>query len=190
MGNEWIDKTNVKKDLGVWIIDNFSPEKHINKITGDSTYQLLRNIRMAFKYLDEEMINKLITSLLQPKLEYTAVIWSPHKKDLKNLERIQRATTKMAPSLRDLPYEERISRLKLPTLEKRRERGDFIAVYRVSKYLEKIDRNDLFVWDDRTTRGQKKKLKRTTCKRDIEIYSFPNRNIEASNKLHVEVINA
>ena len=41
--------------------------KHINKITGD-THKLLRNIRMAFKYLDEEMIKKLITSLIGPKL--------------------------------------------------------------------------------------------------------------------------
>ena len=51
----------------------------------------------------------------------------------------------MAPSLSDLPYEERLSRLKLPTLEKIREKGDFIAVYRASKGLEKIDREDLFV---------------------------------------------
>ena len=78
MGNEQINKTNVKKDLGVWITDNLSPEKHIYKITGD-TYQVLRNIRMAFKYLDEEVINKQITSLIQQKLEYAAVIWSPHK---------------------------------------------------------------------------------------------------------------
>ena len=55
IGNEWINKTNVKKDLGVWITDNLLSEKHINKITGD-TYQLLRNIIMAFNYLDEEMI--------------------------------------------------------------------------------------------------------------------------------------
>ena len=58
----------------------------------------------------------------------------------------------MPPSLRDLPYEERLSRLKLSTLKKRRERGDFIAVYRASKDLEKINRDDLFVCDDRTTK--------------------------------------
>ena len=139
IGNEWINKTNVEKDLGVWIIYDLSPEKHINKITGD-TYQLLRNIRMAFKYLGEEMINKLITSLIPPKLEYVAVIWSPHKKkDLKKLERIERAATKMAPSLRNLSYEEWLSRLKLPTLEKRRERADFITVYRASKRGERGD---------------------------------------------------
>ena len=53
------------------------------------------------------------------------------------IERIQIAATKMAPSLGDLPYEERFSRLKLPTFEKRRERGNLIAVYRASKTLEK-----------------------------------------------------
>ena len=58
----------------------------------------------------------------------------------------------MAPSLRNLPYEERISRLKLSTLKKIRERGDFKAVYRASKGLKKIDGDDLFAWDDRTTR--------------------------------------
>ena len=95
--------------------DNLSPEKLINKIIGD-TYQLLRNIRMAFKYLDEEMINKLITSLIRPKLKYATVIWSPHKKkDIKKLERLRKAATKIAPSLRSLPYEERLSRKSLDT---------------------------------------------------------------------------
>ena len=75
--------------------------------------------------------NKLITSLIRSELKYAAVIWSPHKKkDIKKLERLQRAAIKMAPSLRNLAYEERLSRLKLPNIEKRRERKDFITVYR------------------------------------------------------------
>ena len=35
MGN-YIKKTNVEKDLGLWITENLSPEKRINKITGDT----------------------------------------------------------------------------------------------------------------------------------------------------------
>ena len=31
--------------------------------------------------------------------------------------------------------------------------------------LDKIDREDLFVWDDRNTRGHENKLKRTACKK-------------------------
>ena len=64
----------------------------------------------------------------------------------------------MPPSLLDFLYEEKLSRLKLPTFEKRREREDFIAVYRASKGLEK--KLHLFVWDSRNTRGHEKKLKR------------------------------
>ena len=67
----------------------------------------------------------------------------------------------MALRLRDLPYEERLTRMKHPTLEKR-ERENFIAVYRASKGLKKIDREDLFIWDDKNTRGHEKKLRRTT----------------------------
>ena len=73
----------------------------------------------------------------------------------------------MVPSLRNLPYEERISRLKLPILKKRKKSRDIIAVYRASKGLEIVDRDDLFVWDDRR-REHEKKLKRTTCKRYLE----------------------
>ena len=78
----------------MWITDNLSPEKHINIITGE-TYQLLRNIRMAFKYLDEEMIKKFI-SLILPQLEYAVVIWSLHKKDIRKIKRIQRAARHVA----------------------------------------------------------------------------------------------
>ena len=66
------------------------------------------------------------------------MIWSPHKKkDIKKLDKFQGLATKVSPSLRNIPYKERLSRLKLPTLEKRRGRGDFIAVYRASKGVEK-----------------------------------------------------
>ena len=40
----------------------------------------MRNIWIAIIYLDEQMINKLIASLIWRKLEYATVIWSPYKK--------------------------------------------------------------------------------------------------------------
>ena len=61
-------------------------------------------------------------TLIRSKLEYVAVIWSPHKKkDIRKIEELQRTATKMAPSLRYLQYEGRLSKLKLPTLEKKRQ---------------------------------------------------------------------
>ena len=79
MGGVNILKSNEEKDLGVMIQDTLSPEKHINNIFG-STYSLLANIRVAFNHLDKEMMKKIITSIVRPKLEYAAVVWSPHKK--------------------------------------------------------------------------------------------------------------
>ena len=83
--------------------------------------------------------------MIRPRLEYAAVIWSPHeKKHIRKLERVQRAATKMTPELQDLPYEERLARMELTTLEKRRERGDMITLFRLLNGMENIDRGDLY----------------------------------------------
>ncbi len=55
-----------EKDLGIAIPDNVS-RLHINKITAD-TYNLLRNIRVAFKFLDEDIIRKLIVTIIWPSM--------------------------------------------------------------------------------------------------------------------------
>ena len=79
MGKENIDKKKEEKDLGVTIMDNMSFEKHINKINGE-TYNLLRNMQVAFTYVDDDMIEKSITTFICPRLEYAATTWLPSKK--------------------------------------------------------------------------------------------------------------
>ncbi len=59
---------------------------------------------------------KPIVSVIQPKVEYAALVWSLHKKkDIRKIGLIQRAAMKMVPILRDLPFEERLERLKVLT---------------------------------------------------------------------------
>ena len=43
--------------MGVVIEDNLLPEKHINRIFGD-TFRMLRNIQMAFNFLNKDMMKK------------------------------------------------------------------------------------------------------------------------------------
>ena len=75
------------------IQDNMSPEKHQDQFFGD-TFMMLRNIQMAFHFLDKDMMRKNITSMIRPILEFVEVIWSPHKKKhVLKLERIQRIAT-------------------------------------------------------------------------------------------------
>ena len=129
--------------------------------------------------------------MIRPRLEYAAVVWSPStKRDIRKLERIQRAATKLPPTLTNLPYEERLKKLNLPSLEERRERGDLITLYRILSGLEKLDRNDLVVRDSGVTRGHGKKLKKAACRRDIKKNSFPQRSVEIWNALEEDVVNA
>ena len=188
LGDEEVKKVEYEKDLGVVITNNMSPDKHINKVIGE-TYSLIRSIKVAFAYMDGEMVKKILVSMIRPKLEYAATLWSPStKKNIKKLERIQRAVTKLAPELSDLPYEERLQRLELPTLEQRRERGDLLTVFRIMKDMEVLDREDLLKWETRNTRGHGRKLRKENCRRDLKKNSFPHRVVDVWNNLDKSVV--
>ena len=80
-----------------------------------------------FHFLDKDIMRKIITTMIRPKLEYTEVIRSPHKKKhVLKLERIQRIATKMVPDLENLTHEERLKEIHLTKLKERRERKEKI----------------------------------------------------------------
>ena len=94
--------------MGVVIQNNLSPVKYKDIIFGD-TFKMLRNIQMAFHFLDKDMMRKGITTMIRLKLEYGKVKWFPqNKQHVFELERIQRITIKMVPDLEDPTYEERL----------------------------------------------------------------------------------
>ena len=178
-----------EKDLGVTVQNNLSPEKHINKIFG-KTYSMLQSIGLAFNYLDDNMMKKILTTLIRPQLEYASVIWSPHmKKHVKKLERVQRLATRMIPEFKEVPYEERLNRLNLSTLEERRVRGDMITMFKIVHGVDILDREDLVkMASSDYLRGHPKKILKNSCQSDIKKYSFPYRSIDIWNKLSVEVV--
>ena len=68
LGNTTLLTSEKEKDLGVVINNRLSPTDHINEKIRNM-YALLANMRVAFTYIDEDMLRKIITSFIRPTLE-------------------------------------------------------------------------------------------------------------------------
>jgi hypothetical protein len=126
-----MEETIAEKDVGVTIDNKLSFDKHITEKVNKAN-SIIGVIRRTFEYLNLKTFRMLYVSLVRPHLEYANPVWNPYfKKHIDMIENIQRRATKLIPGLSDLSYEDRLRRLKLPSLSYRRSRGDMIEVYKI-----------------------------------------------------------
>ena len=106
---------------------------------------MLAFIAKGFEYRSREVLLQLYRVLVRPYLEYSAQFWSPNlRKDILATEGVQRRFTRLIPGMSGLPYEERLDRLGLYSLEFRILRGDLIETYKILKGLDRLDTGRLF----------------------------------------------
>ena len=161
-----------EKDIGVIIDEELKFHKHVAAAVEKSS-RMLGLIRATFTCLDEITVPRLFTTLVKPHLEYGNIIWSPRfKMDSTEIEKVQRRATKLIPSLRNLCYEDRLRKLKLPSLWQRRRRGDMIQVYKITSGIDRIDPQLFFCRPEKSsTRGHSQKLTKQHSRTDLRSFS-------------------
>ena len=107
------------------------------------------------------------------------------------LEWVQRSATKMIRGLEHLSYEERLRELGLPSLEKRRLRGDLSVAFQYLKEAYKQEGEQLFLrLDSDSTKENGLKLRQGKIRSDVRREFVTQRVVTHWNRLPKEVVDA
>ena len=187
LGGEQLEEVHDEKDLGVIVQENLKVERQVTSAVKKAN-RVLGMINRTFVNKNQEIMVKLYKSLVRPHLEYGIQAWRPHfEKDKNALEKVQRRMTRMIADLKDLPYESRLKRIGITTLETRRLRGDLIEMFKIIKGKEDIEET-YFNRRIGNTRGHEFKLYKGSVRTDIRKFSFSQRSVNEWNKLTEKVL--
>ena len=126
-------------------------------------------------------------------LEYANATWNSNQRyNIDEIEAVQRRYTKHILEVKKLPYEERLRRIKLPSLEFRLFRGDLIETYKIAHNLydkTSVDsllnlRSNSRLWGHQFT------IIKNSTKKNSYQHFFTNRVCNAWNSLPEDIVNA
>ena len=123
------------KDLGVYISDDLSWRTQMTEAVKTGR-KYMGWILRSFTSRSPEVIIHLYQAYVIPRLEYASILWSPYLiRDIVQLESIQRTITAKIEGCENLNYHQRLHKLKLYSMQRRRERFQAIYMYKIANSL-------------------------------------------------------
>ena len=128
-------------------------------------------------------------SVIRPLLEYATPVWNPIlKKDIAEVESVQRRITKRIREVRGMAYPDRLRLLALPTLQQRRLYFDLTECYKVLHALDLCDCIRSLHRKTTNTRGHTYQLVPPKSTLLIRRQTFTHRVVNAWNALPAEIV--
>lgn len=189
--NQLVRQVDEVRDLGVLITADLKPTSQC-LAAARRAYGALHQLRRTVASRKPEVLLPLYKTHVRPHLEYAVQAWSPNLvRDMQTIERVQRGFTRMFPHLRSLPYQERLTRLNLFSMERRRVRGDMIETFKQLKGLSDTEGSSLFQRAENTeVRGHPLKIVKPRAHTGVRQHFFSHRVVNRWNKLPETVVTA
>ena len=122
------------KDLGVLLSRNCTFKIQIDNVVSTAN-KLCAWILRTFRTRTSKLMILLWKSLVLSKLDYCSQLWSPTAKgDIQKLEMVQRSFIRKIDEIKNLSYWDQLKKVKLYSLERRRERYMIIYIWRILEH--------------------------------------------------------
>ena len=183
-----IDKVDSICDIGVHIQSCLKSTNHCNQIIKKGYFNI-RNMFNTFKGHKIEFYVSMYRSYIRPVLESSSQVWSPYLiGDIDNIESVQRYFTRKLPGLSGMSYKDRLSKLKLESLEERRIKADLVLYYKI--LYKKLDvATNSCIKTFKSHRGHDHHLYHHYSRTDIRKYYWANRIVKNWNSLSNDIVN-
>ncbi len=133
------------QDLGVIVSSDLSWSPHI-RVIANKARQKASWVFSIFQTRSPVIMLTLYKSMVRSLLEYCSALWHPSKiSDIQELESVQKAFTARICGMRDLHYWDRLQRLSLMSLQRRRERFILLHMWKILHLHTSNDINVQFV---------------------------------------------